>query len=188
MSIDKDRIAYLIKTINKGGDEADNAVHELYFSMGSIMFSLARTIVKNDYDAEEVVQNSLIKVVQNSDKFRFINNAYGWVLTIVRNTALNALKAQKLRTHSNIEDCAEPAQPPADIDSKITVQKVLGMLDEKERLVIAMKYFEDKTVRQIAFELRQPSSTVQSIISRAEKKLRKYIDIAHTDISRFRAA
>lgn len=164
-----------MRAIAKGGEEGADAVEELYESMGQIMLSVARAIVQNVYEAQDVVQNSFIKIAVNADKFRFYQNGYGWVLTIVRNTALNALKAMKSKRHADIDEFSALSSPEVNPDEKLSLYEALSKLDERERAVIVMKYYEDKTIRAIAKELGIPFSTVQSICQRAEKKLRNLL-------------
>lgn len=174
MAVEKAKINQILRLIAKGGETGADAVEELYFSMGKIMFSVAHAIVQNTFEAQDVVQNSFVKIVQNADKFRFFQNGYGWVLTIVRNTALNSLKSGKNRPHADVDEFSVPA-PSSDPDDKIAVRSALAKLDEKERAVIIMKYYEDKTIRAIAAELGMPFSTVQSVCDRAEKKLKNLL-------------
>ena len=58
----------------KDGD--DNGVDLLYSFMGKIMFRVARGVVKDSFLAEDVVQDSFLKIVKNVDKYKKGTNAY----------------------------------------------------------------------------------------------------------------
>lgn len=174
--MEKAQVNKCLRDIARGGEIAGDALEKIFDGMGGIMRSVAYGIVLNFATADDVVQESFIKIVQNADKFTLFDNGYGWVLTIVRNTALNRLKSEKSKQAVDIDDIFDISAPSQDIDTKITIEKALLHLSERERIVITMKYYEDKTIRQIAGVLNMPFSTVQNTVTVAEKKLRQYLE------------
>ena len=65
---------------------------------------VARGVVKDSFLAEDVVQDSFLKIVKNIDKYKKGTNAYAWVCKIVRNTALNALKSSLSHPTEDIDE------------------------------------------------------------------------------------
>ena len=88
-----EKIEHALSLIKEG---KDSGVDLLYFSMGKIMLSIARGIIKDSFAAEDIVQESFLKIVQNVNKYKTGTNGYSWVCMIVRNTALNALKENRV--------------------------------------------------------------------------------------------
>ena len=66
----------------------------IYLFAGKRMFAVAISLVGRDY-AEDVVHDSLIKIARFAYKYRQAENPYGWILKIVRNTALDLIRKKK---------------------------------------------------------------------------------------------
>ena len=66
-------------------------------------YNLARWLVRNDQDAEDVVQESFLKAYKAQESFRG-GEARTWVLSIVRNTAMDLLRRYKLRATVTLGD------------------------------------------------------------------------------------
>ena len=84
------------------GNEA--GIDILYEYMGKTMLFVAKNVVKDDFAAEDVVQESFLKIVKNISKYKKGTNGYAWVCRIVRNTALNALKSENVRGGRSIDE------------------------------------------------------------------------------------
>ena len=100
-----------------------------------------------------------------------------WVFTIARNTLIN--ESKKKRPSVSIDDAPDI---PADTDLQLeyirreerkALYRELMRLSEREREIIALKFFAEKTNRKIAEELVMNESTVGSVVFGAMKKLRR---------------
>ena len=96
-----EKTEYALSLIKEGNE---NGVDLLYVFMGKTMFMVARGVVKDTFLAEDVVQDSFLKIVKNAGKYKKGTNAYAWVCKIVRNTALNTLKSALSRPTENIDE------------------------------------------------------------------------------------
>lgn len=76
----------------------------LYEYMGKTMLFVAKNVVKDDFAAEDVVQESFLKIVKNISKYKRGTNGYAWVCRIVRNTALNAVKSENAHGGRSIDE------------------------------------------------------------------------------------
>ena len=154
-----------------------SGVELLYECMGGIMMFIAQSVVKDKFAAEDVVQESFLKVVRNIEKYRRGTNGYAWVCRIVHNTALNALKAEKPS-----EDLADYQFVPCGEDSeertaaRLTVQSLLNSLPPAVRDMVYMKYYIDMTVREIAANLGVSKSYVSKEIVKAEQIMREMLN------------
>ena len=161
----------------KSGDQ--DALGNLYRVAGGRMLSVAMGLVRDKERAEDVLHDSFIRVVRFADGFKSGTNGYAWLCTIVRNTALNKIRSENLRRAENIDsffNLSDDGISAEQADRVMTVEAAMKKLEPKERTVIWLKYYNDMTVRTIASELNLPKSTVQSIITVAEKKLKKYLE------------
>ena len=95
------KIEYALGLI-AAGDKA--GVDLLYVHMGRVMLFIARSVAGQD-GAEDVVQESFLKIVKGISHYRRGTNGYAWVCRIVRNTALNYLKAAKRSAAADIDEC-----------------------------------------------------------------------------------
>ena len=162
----------LIARIAKG-DEA--ALNELARLISSRMLSVARSILRDRALAEDVVQESFVKIVNKAHRFKH-GNGYAWICKIVHNTALDVLKKNKstadIDEFYDIADTLDVAEKSA---ASIAVEQAMSVLDNQERTLIYQKYFMDYTVRDSAKSTGIDKSTVSRKILKAEEKIRLFL-------------
>ena len=168
------KIEYALGLI-AAGDKA--GVDLLYVHMGRVMLFIARSVVGKD-GAEDVVQESFLKIVKGISHYRRGTNGYAWVCRIVRNTALNYLKAAKRSAGADIDECgflSDGTNLEEKSAAKLTVEKLLASLPPEQRRMVWLKYFFDMTVREIAKEVGRSKSYVAKAIKTAEEKMRSML-------------
>lgn len=169
----RNRISMLIAGI-ADGDEA--ALNELARLVSARMLSVARSVVRDRSLAEDVVQDSFVKIVDNAHRFKRGTNGYAWICKIVHNTALNMLR--KYKPTANVDDMFDLSSG-GDVAEKSTqalaVEQAMRVLDGTEKQLIYQKYFMDYTVRDSAKATGLPKSTVARKIAQAEEKMRKFL-------------
>ena len=169
----RDTINKLILSI-ASGDEA--ALNELARLVSARMLSVARAIVHETSLAEDVVQESFIKIVDKAHRFKAGTNGYAWICKIVHNTALNMLR--KIKPTTDIDEFYDIAAT-ADVAEKsaqsLAIEQAMSVLDQTEKQLIYQKYFMDYTVRDSAKAIGMGKSTVARKISEAEEKMRKFM-------------
>ena len=142
-------------------------------------YSLARFLVRNDQDAEDVVQEACLRAFRFYESFRG-ENSRAWFLKIVRNTSFTALQ----RTRTNEGDVVfdeelhspEDAQPDVggQLDRELDRQTVRAAIDElpaEFREVITLRELEDCSYKEIADIANIPVGTVMSRLARARRHL-----------------
>ena len=142
-------------------------------------YNLARWLVHNEHDAEDVVQESYLRA------FKFFSGYYGgdsraWLLTIVRNTCYTWLQQNRaLRLAEPIEDKLDEvgldlADPEIlllqSIDSQM-VRQALQELPIEFREVVVMREMEGLSYKEIANIVDIPMGTVMSRLARGRKRL-----------------
>ncbi|HOA81666.1 MAG TPA: sigma-70 family RNA polymerase sigma factor, partial [Defluviitaleaceae bacterium] len=136
------------------------------------MYRLAYSYVKNEADALDVVQESVYKAIRSASKVKQIDYIRSWLYRIVINTSLDILhnKTRESLSDEIIQEAIEDKNKDLDlIDS-------LHNLNDKERLVIVLRFFEDMKINDVAEILQENANTVKSILYRALKKLRVDIE------------
>lgn len=159
------------------GNEA--GVNLLYSCMGKTMLFVARKIVQDTFAAEDVVQESFLKIVKNITKYKPGTNGYGWVCRIVRNTALNSLYGKQHHPTANLDEFGyipDTENLEEKSTTQILVEKLMNSLAPPiVKQMIYMKYFLDMTVREIAKEIGKSKSYVAKEIVKAEEFMKNLL-------------
>ena len=142
-------------------------------------YSLARFLVRNDQDAEDVVQEACLRAFRFYESFRG-ENSRAWFLKIVRNTSFTVL--QRTRTsEDNVvfdEELHSPADTQLDVGRQLdreldrqTVRAAIEELPAEFREVITLRELEDCSYKEIADIANIPVGTVMSRLARARRQL-----------------
>ena len=174
----------LIKQIQNGNQMA---FQQLMSKYGERVMMAAFGFTKNHQDAEDLYQETFIKVYKNIDSFRFESQFYTWVYRILANQAFNLYrKNKKTQTVDPGEDDYLWETIPSDESSlsdtnlynsalKHQVDQALLQLSSKQRTVFIMKHYEGKKIKDIAAILELNEGTVKRYLFRATHKLRTII-------------
>ena len=146
-------------------------------------YNLARWLVGNDTDAQDVVQEASLRALKFFDGFRG-ENARAWLLTIVRRTCYTWLSRN--RSHVPITDIIEETVPAEDSttnpetlaartsDAQL-VRAALEKLPVEFREIIVWREMEGFSYKEIADTAGIPIGTVMSRLARARKQLQEII-------------
>lgn len=177
---DGKKLNRLIVAVARGNADCLDGIYAL---AGGRMLAVAAGIVGRE-NAEDVLHDSFIKIARFAGTYYDGSNPYGWLLKIVRNTALDFVKANKLRagvSTDEIYSLSSSDYSPERRENAIMLERAMGGLDSEERKVIYFKYYLDMTVREIAAELKCGKSSVQRTIERAERKLKNLLESGTND-------
>ncbi len=156
-----------------GGDE--DAFLEVYRQARGSVFAFAYSLLRNPQEAEDVTQDTFLKVRSAAHLYRPRGTPMAWILTITKNLCLMRLRRQKMIAPAPpAEDEADPGLDRIEnaLD-RMAVQAAFRVLTEEECRVIVLHAVSGLKHRQIAQLMEIPLSTVLSRYSRALKKLRK---------------
>jgi len=162
----------LFRLLREGKTDALDGVYTL---VGRRMLALARGIVRNAADAEDVVQESFLKIARSVFSYRDGTNAYGWVMRITRNTALDFLRRNHRVATESLDEffhLTDELYSPERREEALVLEEAICALPAVERRMIYYKYYLDFTVREIASETGMSKSAVQRLIAQAEKHLK----------------
>lgn len=159
------------------------ALRAIFEAESGRLIAIAQRIVRRRELAEEVVQDSFVQIWTKSHQYDASRgSARGWIYTIVRNNALNTIRA------SRHEDLTEPNllvtladsgtdedvdQAWADLGAQSRLRECLSALDETKRKPILMAYVSGYTHGEIAGRLRIPLGTAKAWIRRGLSALRE---------------
>lgn len=146
---------------------------------GPLAFRVARGVLRNSADAEDVAQEALLRAYRQFEHLHDRNKFRGWLVRIAFRLALDRLRSAKRREQRdtlwsqpehqprtpNAEDLAVSTEFQGHLDD------ALAELPEKLRLVLLLAAMEGHTINEIAAMLVIPVGTVKSRIFIARKKL-----------------
>jgi RNA polymerase sigma factor (sigma-70 family) len=142
-------------------------------------YNLARWLTRNDYDAQDVVQEAYLRAFRFFDGFRG-PDARAWLLTIVRNTCYTWLRRNRppeisgdFEEAMNDIESNEPDPETAQVlkDQQRLVNEAIEELPIEFREVIVLRELEELSYKEIAAVAGIPIGTVMSRLARARKRL-----------------
>ena len=143
------------------------------------MFNICLRMVKNEADAEDLLQNSFIDVFTKLDTFRFQSTIGAWIKRIVVNNCINFLKKRRLYFEEITDRIGEREVPQLEEDEpSLSVQAIkdaLFQLPDGYRVVFSLYQMEGYDHKEIAEILKVSEQTSKSQYSRARKKLRELL-------------
>jgi RNA polymerase sigma-70 factor (ECF subfamily) len=150
-------------------------------------YNLARWLVRNEHDAEDVVQEAYLRALRSFDRYRG-GDPRSWVLTIVRNTCYTWLRrnrtAEVAPTADAADDCWEeiPADPAAEPEAQFIrdadrqlLREALEALPAEFREALVLRELEGFSYKEIADIVNVPLGTVMSRLARARKQLQHFV-------------
>lgn len=158
------------------GDEL--ALERLSCLVSARMLSVAQSVVKSRAIAEEVVQDSFLRLYLNARLFCG-GNGYAWICKITQNIAINRLRRERCGKTENIDDfffLASEDDVEKQSEAELIVHGAMKVLTPFEQRVIYQKYFIDFTVRDSAETLGKSRSAVGRAIKSAEEKIKNCLD------------
>ncbi len=154
------------------------AQFELYRLYSKAMYNICLRMVKNEEDAEDLLQNSFVDVFRNLDRFRFQSSVGAWIKRVVVNNCINFLKKKRLQfTELEERHAFQFAELPSSDEDESPLQvkaikNALFQLPDGYRVVFSLYALEGYDHQEIAEILGISVATSKSQYSRAKQKLR----------------
>ena len=145
--------------------------------------NLARWLMRNEQDAQDVVQEAYLRAFKSFGGFHG-SNGRAWLLTIVRNTSYTLLKKNRAvdltttfdeEIHATDHDSASPAAVLEHAEDAELIRKAMEELPAEFREILALRHQEGLSYKEIGEIVKIPAGTVMSRLARARAKLREYL-------------
>src|SRR5438874_9461950 len=146
--------------------------------------NLARWLLRNEQDAQDVVQEAYLRAFKSFSGFHG-SNGRAWLLTIVRNTSYTLLKKNRAvdlsttfdeEIHASDHESASPAAILEHAEDAELIGKAMHELPAEFREIVILRHQQDLSYKEIGESLRIPPGTVMSRLARARGKLKEYFD------------
>ena len=146
------------------------------------LYAHIRRMVNGHEDANDVLQNTFIKVFRNIEKFEGNSKLYTWLYRIATNETITFLNKKKRKSTTSIDDeeldmaNRLSAETYFDGDSaQKSLQQALELLPEKQRLVFNMRYYDEMSYQAISDVLETSVGALKASYHHAVKKIEQYI-------------
>ncbi|MEW6368444.1 MAG: sigma-70 family RNA polymerase sigma factor [Acidobacteriota bacterium] len=166
-----------------GGDES--AFNQILDRYQDQLFRLALRLTRNREDAEEVLQEALVRAFFNLSKFRGESSLLTWLYSITLRTGLRRRRQRARRDlfTTSVEDIPrDPASPDALPDAQSHDREIARHIDEAvlklpraQRAVFVLRHQEELTFREIGQHLGKSEGGVKALYFHAVRKMRKFL-------------
>ncbi|HUG13771.1 MAG TPA: sigma-70 family RNA polymerase sigma factor [Thermomicrobiales bacterium] len=160
------------------------AYEELVRRYQEVAFRAACLVTRDAHEAEEAAQDAFVKAFYALDRFRPGAPFRSWLLRIVTNEARNRNRSARRRARLGFRLAgARPsgdAAPSPEVtalghETQRELMDAMTALDERDRVIIAYRYFFEMSEAEMAVALDCPPGTVKSRLSRAMRHLRTHL-------------
>jgi RNA polymerase sigma-70 factor (ECF subfamily) len=157
----------------------DEALAQLFDHYEARVYRLCRAFLRDDTWAEDVAQQSLIRIWKGLPGFDGRAALSTWIYSITRNrcnTALGGRRGDEFGDEVLEQLADEQVMDPLRADAASVVARLVAALPDKYRVPMTLYYFEDESVTEVAERLGCPIGTVKTNLSRARTQLRAELD------------
>ena len=141
-----------------------------------------RNIVKSHDDADDVLQNTFIKIFKNINNFKGDSKLFSWMYRIATNESITFINKKAKRLQVSNEEVQNLAINNLASDVyfegnaiQLKLQQAIATLPEKQRLVFNMKYFEDLKYKDMSEILETSEGALKASYHIAVKKIEAYL-------------
>lgn len=134
------------------------------------LFLIALSFTANQYDAEDIIQNSFMKLLKSKTEFEDDEHIDKWLTSVTVNESKNLLKSAIRKKSADFEDYI--ATCSFESDKSEDLFNAVMSLSKKLRTVIHLFYYEDMSIKEIADMLNIKQSAVKTRLCRAREQLK----------------
>jgi RNA polymerase sigma-70 factor (ECF subfamily) len=156
----------------RAGDE--EALEALFRAFETPVYNLARRMLRNAEDAEDVLQDTFLEVVRSIKQYRGEGHLWGWIKQIAASKALMRIRREHVRAADELQDeMIGRAGPAGAVGAGIDLERAFEDLSETSRAVVWLHDVEGYTHEEIAEMMGKTVSFSKSQLARAHTKLRR---------------
>jgi RNA polymerase sigma-70 factor (ECF subfamily) len=163
-----------------------DAFERLYDRHSSTLYALLLRILANPDDAQEVLQETFVKVWTNAKMFDSVRGSdVAWLISIARSRGIDRLRSRRVRGDREDEAGREVstglgfvekrtgADDAIQTEERTAVRSALAELPEPQHVALALAYFDGLSQSEIAAKLGEPLGTIKTRMQLGMKKLRE---------------
>ncbi len=162
----------------KNAQTQDSAFRRLMTQYKERLYWHIRKIVISHDDADDVLQNTFIKVYRNIDKFNAESKLFSWMYRIATNESITFINKRAKSQNADISEMQYKLTESLEADvhydgdeMQLKLQKAIAQLPQKQQLVFNMKYFDDMKYQEISDVLETSVGALKASYHHAVKKI-----------------
>lgn len=166
----------------QNSDTVEAAFRVLMMQYKERLYWHIRKIVLNHDDADDLLQETFVKIYKNIGNFKGDSKLYSWIYRIATNESITFLqkKARTLRIEDEALQTKMVENLQSDVyfegdDIQIKLQKAIALLPEKQRIVFNMRYFDEIKYEDLSEILETSVGALKASYHHAAKKIEEYI-------------
>lgn len=168
-----------ILNLFKKPNQEEVAFKQLVLKYQERIYWHIRKMVINHEDANDITQNTFIKIWKGLPNFKKESNLFTWMYRISTNETLNFLKTNQKKVTQSIENIQLESRTDDSFfngdEIEARLYKALNTLPEKQRIVFNMKYFDELKYTEIAEILGGTVGSLKASYHHAQKKIETYL-------------
>ncbi len=168
----------LLKKIANGDSKS---FEPLFRKHQNLVYGYSMKMLKDSPKAEDITQETWMKVIKNASTFKGKESAASWIVSIARNLIIDQFRAQKKWADFSDEDWSSIPDPTPDIekmfmqeDFDLSLKTAFDELPENQKVILAMVLIEELSQSEIAERLQISVGAVKSTVFRAKENLKSY--------------
>ncbi len=154
------------------------------------LFHIALNLVHSSEDAEDMVQESILKAFARREQFRGESNLYTWLVRITINTCYDHLRKEQ-RMQKRTKSITSPEDGEADLEivdkranpeelfqlseDSVRLREALAKLNPDQKQLLVLRYFENLSFVEISRMLGLAEGTIKSRVNKARDILRQHL-------------
>lgn len=146
----------------------------MYERYSADIFRYSVSILKDEDDAKDAVQEVFVKYAENESSFKRNCSYKTWLLVLTRNYCYNKIRSSGYNNERIAEQVLNKSYEP-DYDTSITIKEALLQLNFEESELIYLREYEGYSYKEIAEIIEQSLENVKIKIFRVRKKLREIL-------------
>ena len=163
----------------------DKELEKIYNEAYRAVYWTAMSLLKNEADAEDIVQDTFMTLIESYDTLEDKNKVLPWLKKIAANKCLNRLTRTKTDTvedefFEDVEATPEDFLPDSIVESEDARNIIMGIIDkslsEDIRRTLILFYFDELSTKEIAETLGVPDGTVRRRLNFARNKIKKEVE------------
>ena len=140
-------------------------------------YRLAAAILGDRSDAEDATHDALVMAWRRWSQLRDPDRFEHWFHRILINTCRDRLRRRARRQAADLSaELASPGDPTSGVDDRDEIRRAMARLSADHRIVVALRFFADLPIDEIARRVGVPSGTVNSRLHHALRQLRQGVD------------
>ncbi len=163
-------------------DGDPHSARALWCAVGPGAVAFARSILRSQQDAEDVVQVVMCRLLRlNTSEARGIDDVRAYVLRAVRNQCISHLRSKHRRARAELQantqgtSRAYISSGNGDLDADARLRELVAQLPRREREVVVLKHSAGLSLEQIAAAVGAPKSTIASRYQAGLDRLRRWL-------------